>query len=91
MEANDLNNNNLNFEESNSDFQTDNQSILPVVNAALIPLSDALAAMAEVLTTFDGQQQERSNTPVSKNMQKQLDYLNTEIENLKKQVNYHNL
>lgn len=91
MEANDLNNNNLNFEESNSDFQTDNQSILPVVNAALIPLSDALAAMAEVLTTFDGQQQERSNTPESKNMQKQLDYLNTEIENLKKQVNYHNL
>lgn len=91
MEANDLNKNNLNFEESNSDFQTDNQSILPVVNAALIPLSDALAAMAEVLTTFDGQQQERSNTPESKNMQKQLDYLNTEIENLKKQVNYHNL
>ncbi|MEK5215607.1 hypothetical protein SAMN05421670_0816 [Psychrobacillus psychrotolerans] len=86
-----MNNNNLNFEESNSDFQTDNQSILPVVNAALIPLSDALAAMAEVLTTFDGQQQERSNTPESKNMQKQLDYLNTEIENLKKQVNYHNL
>lgn len=91
MEANDLNKNNLNFEENYPDLQTNNQSILPVVNAALIPLADALAGMAEVLTTFEGQQQERSNTPESKNMQKQLDYLNTEIENLKKQVNYHNL
>ena len=59
--------------------------------AALIPLADALAAMAEVLTTFEGQQQERSNTAENKNIQKQLDYLNTEIKNLKKQVNYHNL
>ena len=83
--------NNLNFEENDSDFQTDNQSILPLVNAALIPIADALAAMAEVLTTFEVPQQERSNTAESKNIQKQLDYLNTEIENLKKQFNYHNL
>ena len=86
-----MNNNNLNFEENYPDLQTNNQSIIPVVKAALIPLSDALEAMAEVLTTFEGQQQERSNTAENKNMQKQLDYLNIEIENLKKQVNYHNL
>jgi len=82
---------NLNFEENDSDLHTNNQSILPIVNAALIPLADALAAMAEVLTTFEVPQQERSNTAESKNIQKQLDYLNTEIENLKKQFNYHNL
>lgn len=86
-----MNDNNFNWEENDTNLQTDNQSILPVVNAALIPLADALAAMAEVLTTFEVPKQVRSNTAESKNIQKQLDYLNTEIENLKKQFNYHNL
>lgn len=55
----------------------------------MIPLAHALAAMAEVLTTV-GVQQEQSNTAENKKLQKLLEFLNYEIENFKKQFNYHN-
>ncbi|WP_277586566.1 hypothetical protein [Psychrobacillus antarcticus] len=85
-----MNKNKTNFKDKYPDLLTNSQSILPAVIADLmIPLAHALAAMAEVLTTV-GAQQEQSNTAENKKLQKLLEFLNYEIENFKKQFNYHN-
>lgn len=89
MEANSLNKSNLFFNENqvSQNLQTDSESAKLAVIAGVITTSgDALSTMAAVLALEEARQ-EQGNTGDSKNMQKQIDYLTSEIEKIKRQIN----
>lgn len=64
---------------------------LAIVGAAITTLGDAIATMSAVLALEAEKQEQNNQNYSSKNgnqdMQKQIDYLTSEIEKLKKQVN----
>lgn len=86
MGAIDLNNSNFNFEQDNSNLQSDSQAAkLAVIAGAIITFGDALATIASVLA-IEEDRQEKSNTSDNKSLQKQIDYLTSEIKKIKNQL-----
>jgi hypothetical protein len=86
LEANDLNRNNLRFEQDNPDLQTDSQADkLAVIAGAITTFGDALATMAALLAIEEARQ-EKNDGGDNKSMQKQIDYLTSEMEQLKRQM-----
>lgn len=84
LEVNHLNNNNFRFDQGI--LQTDSQSAkLAVIAGAISTLGDGLATVAAILAIEEARQ-EQSVSGDSKNMQKQIDYLSSEMEELKKQM-----
>ncbi|PLS18781.1 translation initiation factor 2 [Bacillus sp. M6-12] len=74
-------------------IQPENQSaVLAVIGAALSTLGDGISTIAAILALEESQQglQGNSNNDNYNNMQKQIDYLTTEHEKLKKQINNQN-
>ncbi|OKL36889.1 hypothetical protein [Domibacillus mangrovi] len=84
-------NNNKNFDQSSQNPQTESQAAkLAVIATAVTTFGDALATLAAMLALEEERQEERqaqSDKDDYKNMQKQIHYLTTEVEKLKKQVN----
>lgn len=93
MGVNDLDKNkNFLFHENQKshNHQTDSQSAkLAVIAGAITTLGDVLATMASMLAIEEARQEQSENVNIgnSKSMQKQLDYLTSEIEKIKKQIN----
>ena len=87
----DKNKNFLFHENKNSqNHQTESQSAkLALIAGAITTLGDVLATMAAVLAIEEERQEqsEKGNNGNSKNMQKQLDYLTSEMEKIKKYLN----
>ena len=84
MEATPLNNNNFRFDQDI--LQTDSQAAkLAAIAAAIVTLGDGLATVA-VLLAIEEARQEQSDSGDSKNMQKQINYLTSEMEELKRQM-----
>ena len=79
-----MNNNNYRFEQGI--LQTESQAAkLAVIAGAITTLGDGLATVAALLAIEEARQEE-SDTGNNKNMQKQIDYLSSEMEELKKQI-----
>lgn len=84
MEATQLNNNN--FRSDQGILQTESQSAkLAVITGAITTLGDGLATVAALLA-IEESRQEQSDTKESKNMQKQIDDLSSDMEELKRQI-----
>ena len=84
-----MNNSNLFFSNQNQDSQnqTDSESAkLAVIAGVITTFGDALSTLAAVLALEEARQ-EQNNAGDSKNMQKQIDYLTSEIEKIKRQMN----
>lgn len=79
-------NNNNNFRLDQGILQTESQAAkLAVIAGVITTLGDGLATVAALLAIEEAQQ-EQTNSGENKNMQKQLDYLSSEMEELKKQI-----
>jgi predicted transposase YdaD len=89
LEVNSLKKNNLFHNHGNQDnqnLQTDSQSAqLAVIAGVITTFGDALATLSAVLAIEEAREEQIGNGD-NKNMQKQIDYLTTEFEKLKKQV-----
>ena len=84
-----MNNSNLFFSNQNSDNQnqTDSESAkLAVIAGVITTFGDALSTLAAVLALEEARA-EQNDAGDSKNMQKQIDYLTSEIEKMKRQMN----
>lgn len=80
------NNNNNNFQFDQGILQTESQSAkLAVIAGAITTLGDGLATVAALLAIEEARQ-EQSDAGDSKNMQKQIDELSSEMEDLKRQM-----
>jgi hypothetical protein len=81
------NQNGQNLQTDSQNLQTDSQSAkLAVIAGAITTFGDALSTMAAVLAIEEARQ-EQGDTGDNKNMQKQIDYLTSEIEKIKRQMN----
>lgn len=93
MEVNSLKKNNLFHNSGNQDkqnLQTDSQSAqLAVIAGVITTFGDALATLAAVLAIEEARE-EKNGIGNNNNMQKQIDYLTSEFEKLKKQVSNQN-
>ena len=94
MEVKSLHKNNSFSSDENPDMQnvhTDSESAkLAVVAGLLSTFGDALATLAAVLAIEEAREEARQgqgNNGDNKNMQKQIDHLTSEIENIKRQMN----
>ena len=77
------------FSNQNQDSQnqTDSESAkLAVIAGVITTFGDALSTLAAVLALEEARQ-EQNNAGDSNNMQKQIDYLTSEIEKMKRQMN----
>ena len=87
-----MNKNNLFYSNKNQDSQnsqTDSESAkLAVIAGIISTFGDALSTLSAVLAIEEARQ-EQNNTGDSKNMQKQIDYLTSELEKIKRQMNPH--
>lgn len=73
--------------QDSENLQTDSQSAkLAVIAAAITTFADALATIAAVLAIEEARQEQADNGD-NKKMQKQINYLTSEIEKIKKQIN----
>ena len=90
MEVNSLHKDNLfsfNDNPDSQNLQTDSESAkLAVIAGVITTFGDALATLAAVLAIEEARQ-EQGDTGANKNMQKQIDYLTSEIEKIKRQMN----
>ena len=90
LEVNSLKKNNLFHNSGNQDkqnLQTDSQSAqLAVIAGVITTFGDAIATLAAVLAIEEAREEQNGNG----NMQQQIDYLTSEFEKLKKQVNNKN-
>ena len=90
MEVNSLNKKNIfspNENQGSQNLQTDSESDkLAVIAGVITTFGDALSTLAAVLAIEEARQ-EQSNNGDSKNMQKQINYLTSEIEKIKRQMN----
>lgn len=78
--------NNNNSRSDQGILQTESQSAkLAVIAGAITTLGDGLATVAALLAIEEARQ-EQSDTRDSKNMQKQIDDLSSEMEDLKRQI-----
>ena len=80
--------NSLFFKENqdSQNLQTDSESAkLAVIAGVITTFGDALATLAAVLAIEEAREEKNGNGN-NKNMQKQIDYLTSEFEKLKKQV-----
>lgn len=93
LEVNSLKKNNLFHNSGNQDkqnLQTDSQSAqLAVIAGVITTFGDAIATLAAVLAIEEAREEQNGNGN-NKNMQQQIDYLTSEFEKLKKQVNNKN-
>lgn len=70
----------FNDNQDSQNLQTDSKSAkLAVIVGAITTLGDALSTMAAILAIEEARQ-EQDNTGDSETMQKQIDYLTSEIE-----------
>ena len=77
----------FNENQDNQNLQTDSESAkLAVIGGAITTLGDALTTMAAALAIEEARQ-EQGKTGDNKNIQKQIDYLTSEIEKIKRQMN----
>lgn len=93
LEVNSLKKNNLFHNSGNQDkqnLQTDSQSAqLAVIAGVITTFGDAIATLAAVLAIEEAREEQNGNGN-NENMQQQIDYLTSEFEKLKKQVNNKN-
>ena len=93
MEVNSLHQNFFSFNENpdSQNLQTDSESAkLAVIAGVITTFGDALATLAAVLAIEEAREevrQEQGNTGDNKNMQKQIDYLTSELDKIKRQMN----
>ena len=73
-------------QNSQSDQTVSQSAKLAVIAGAINTLGDALGTIASVLAIEEAQQEQNDNGN-NKNMQKQLDYLTSEVEKIRKQMN----
>ena len=77
----------FNENQDSQNFQTDSESAkLAVIAGVITTFGDALATIAAVLAIEEARQEQSSNGD-SKNMQKQIDHLTSEMEKIKRQMN----
>lgn len=86
----DLSKNNFNFEQDNSDLQSDSQAAkIAVIAGAISTFGDALATLSAILA-IEEERQEKSGTSDNRNLQKQIDNLTYEIQKIKNQISGQN-
>lgn len=86
----DLSKNNFNFEQDNSDLQSDSQAAkIAVIAGAISTFGDALATLSAILA-IEEERQEKSGTSDNRNLQKQNDNLTYEIQKIKNQISAQN-
>ena len=74
---------NKNFEQNKQNLKTENQSTkLAIIASAVTTFGDALSTLAAILELEEEQQEQRDQEDFKK-MQKQIEFLTTEIEKLK--------
>ncbi len=72
--------------QNSTSSQTENQSgVLAVIGSAISTLGDGISTIAAILA-LEEQQQVNSNNNNNKDLQKQIDYLTTEVKKLKTQL-----
>ncbi|MCZ8533211.1 hypothetical protein [Psychrobacillus psychrodurans] len=82
--------NNFNFEQDNSDLQSDSQAAkIAVIAGAISTFGDALATLSAILA-IEEERQEKSGTSDNRNLQKQIDNLTYEIQKIKNQISGQN-
>ena len=59
---------------------------LAIVGAAITTLGDTISTISAILA-LEAERQEQNDQQTNKNTQKQINYLTSELEKLKKQVN----
>jgi phosphoribosylaminoimidazole carboxylase (NCAIR synthetase) len=83
-EAKSLNRNNMNFDQNGQNLQGEVKAAeLAVIGEVLSTLGDAVSTIAAVLA-LEELRKEQHDKDDYKNMKKQIDYLTTEFEKLKK-------
>ncbi|SEM57629.1 hypothetical protein SAMN04487786_2163 [Paenisporosarcina quisquiliarum] len=85
-----LNKNNFNFEQDNSDLQSDSQAAkIAVIAGAISTFGDALATLSAILA-IEEERQEKNGSSDNRNLQKQIDNLTYEIQKIKNQISSQN-
>lgn len=85
-----LNKNNLNFEQDNSDLQSDSQAAkIAVIAGAISTFGDALATLSAIFA-IEEERQEKNGASDNRNLQKQIDNLTYEIQKIKNQISSQN-